>query len=331
MAIRPYAHRYVGFGYCPIDETFLSDGPVADTAAVGALGEPLVRAGGGSVANALCLLGELGHECHFFGVCGDDEGADFVEAELRAHKVIPHLMRQKGRRTPRCFCVVDPAGERNIFVDWRDGPADYPFDHFRRGRWWPLEHHDRNVTLTEFVHDAEVPGSAGFNFLYFLGQSFHRNTPERRENLFKILAGSEMAVASESFLRQWLGPSAGEPPDIDADTLRHVGMLWRWFVVTRGANGVSARNAEGVTMNLAAPRMTGPVVDTTGAGDAFLGALLHLFRHRSPASYPDTFANDLLAAQRVAGLCCRHWGARGYLSDIGGVRAALGMPGSAGA
>ena len=80
----------------------------------------------------------------------------------------------------------------------------------------------------------------------------------------------------------WLIPNesefellAGSPPT-DAAILKFAAEVGVRVVVTLGADGVAlAAAGSGTVTRLPAPKLEKPVVDTTGAGDAFVGAFAH--------------------------------------------------------
>jgi ribokinase len=81
-------------------------------------------------------------------------------------------------------------------------------------------------------------------------------------------------------LRQHGRAVPGGPPEALADTLR-AALGARSVVVTLGASGAAVSTSDG-HWHEPAPRVT--VVDTTGAGDAFVGALAGILAAGRPLS-----------------------------------------------
>lgn len=88
-----------------------------------------------------------------------------------------------------------------------------------------------------------------------------------RPAVMRLVSGSDVVKVSDEDLA-WLLPGRA-PADVAADWARLGPSL---VVVTRGADGVLAQTATGRTIEMPAPPVE--VVDTVGAGDSFMAALI---------------------------------------------------------
>jgi sugar/nucleoside kinase (ribokinase family) len=303
--------RVLGLGHCPLDETYRTDRVVTSPAALSELGPPAVRAGGGAVGNTLCLLAALGHECHMVANAGDDDRADFLAAEFRGFGVTPHLVRKPGRATPRFAMLVDPAGRRRSVLDWNNAPSDITAEDAAGAVPAGLGTFD--LLVTEMRKSAAAELMSRTRRTVYNGQS-HRVGDRKRAALGEMLARCSLAVLCEEFLRSYWELPPHRPLDRG-----HLELPAPVVIATLGGSGLVARSGEAFFRQPIPAPVT--VADTTGAGDAFLGALLHRLGPDLPGD-PQRLESACSAAQRVAGICCSHLGARGYLSAPTAVRAA---------
>ncbi len=67
-------------------------------------GMPLGKSGGGSAANTICALSELGHECYFISSVGEDEFGDFLINQM--NRVDCSFVKRYGKSSI-CIIVID--------------------------------------------------------------------------------------------------------------------------------------------------------------------------------------------------------------------------------
>ena len=125
-----------------------------------------------------------------------------------------------------------------------------------------------------------------------------------RDRIARIAARADLVKLSDEDAA-WLAPD--RPPETFAEDLRRAGAAL--VVLTKGAQGAVALGPQGRLARPAAP--VAQLVDTVGAGDTFLAALLDGLRRADalapgvPARLPaDTFAALMDRAARAAALCC---------------------------
>jgi ribokinase len=257
----------------------------------------LLVAHGGKGANQAVAARRLGAEVRLVGCVGDDPSGREVRAALVAEGIgVDALATVVGRATGTALIVVDREGRNQIAVapganrsltvaDVERREADFawaevvvcslevPLDAIRRA----LEI-ARGQKVTTIVNPAPFP-DAGIDFLTLADYV----TPNEGEAA--RLAGLEIA---------------------DLDSARKAAALVRTrgggtAVLTLGANGALADGAGGVVH---APAFAVTAVDTTGAGDAFNGALAVALGQARPLGEALRFANA------AAALACTRRGAQ---------------------
>ena len=272
---------------------------------------------GGSPANTAVGLGRLGTPTALLARLANDRLGALLRAHLETSNV--DLRHIAASDAPTTLAVVD--------VD-QHGVAEYSFyvDGCADGGW-------RAADLpTAFPPDAALhvggsfalavePMAAAFETL------LSREHPHRvitfDPNIRPDLIGDDTTVRAR--LRRWLGMV--DVVKVSADDLRWIApdrpladVVSEWHeqgpalvVVTRGAEGVYA---SGPTGDVDLPALPVDIVDTVGAGDAFMAGLLAAFDRNdlltrtNLATVTRTRLTDTLSyAQRVAAITCTRPGA----------------------
>ncbi|MEV6794060.1 carbohydrate kinase [Streptomyces sp. NPDC051320] len=253
---------------------------------------------GGSPANVALGLGRLGHPIRLATRVGHDDYGRLVREHLESSGV---------ELTPGS--MVDAATSTATAVLDETGAAKYDFD-----ITWALsaavEEALRNSPPTH-VHTGSIatalaPGADQvFNSLHALRTSatvsydpnprpaLLRSAERERDRVEQIVALSDVVKASEEDLA-WLRP--GEDPDKTAAHWARNGPAL--VVLTLGANGARAWWRHGCRD---IPPIPVQVMDTVGAGDAFMAALTSRLLHAGLlGGGPGTEAATARAALRAA-------------------------------
>jgi sulfofructose kinase len=281
--------RIVGLGLCVVDHLYVVDRLTWR--------EPRLRydasrvAVGGMTANALRQAAYLGCNAHVLSMVGDDAGGRFVRRALASAGVgTRRLLRVAELPTTVAVVLVERrSGDRRFLVPDRRVLE-------RRAPDFDLSAIDGHTLLLIDGHfpvqarrAVERARQVGARVM----ADFHRVTPTANA----LLPSVDYPVVPEEFARVYG----------DGDVRRAVRRLRERFggtpVVTQGARG--GLYWDGARIRRYRARRV-KVVDTTGAGDVFHGALAAgLYRGRSLAS-------SLELAARAAGRACtaRGGGAR---------------------
>lgn len=232
---------------------------------------------GGAPANAAVAVARLGGRCEFVGMLANDMFGDFLLRSLReAGAGVRHVRRTSAAPTALAFVSLDASGERS-FSFYRPPAADLLF---RAEDFDPACFAEAGIfhVCSNSLTDAAIAGAtlSGMALARAAGALvsmdlnlrpalWPQGAPEL-EVVWRALEAADLVkLAREEldFLRQ--GVLTGQA--VVARLLERA----RLVLVTDGAAPMRwyTRNAEGVL-----PTIPVVAVDTTAAGDAFIGGLL---------------------------------------------------------
>ncbi|MBF9071095.1 carbohydrate kinase family protein [Streptacidiphilus fuscans] len=263
---------------------------------------------GGSPANVAYGLGRLGHRPALLTQLGADPLGDLIRAHLTSAGV---MLLDGGRTdvdTPSAVVSLDEAGRASYAFDiaWTLRPVD------PEALLAALPGPPRHVHLGSIASVAEPGADAALALVRSLrgGGAVVSYDPNVRPTLMgdrdaaltrveRCVAAAHVVKASDEDLA-WLYPDATEAEVAARWTAAGAQLV----IVTRGAAGAVAYAGEQV---VAAPARPTTVVDTVGAGDAFMAAVLHGLHRAEPghAELDHTEQNHAaqnLAAQNLAAL-----------------------------
>lgn len=250
---------------------------------------------GGTTANISAAAARLGASVSLHGRVGDDATGERICAALAAHAIdLSGVLPSAGQRTDGSTVLVDSRiGERSII--WHKGA------HISRGDTLDIDHlfsadivviDTDDLPLRRFLTDLPAhtyPNVRLLGPLTFLSDS---DAPDK----VQIALRHDVVVGNEREYRELTGL---EDSDAALDWVRSrlLGSNCRLLVMTRGENGSVAATHDGVTVVPGYPVAT---VDTTGAGDAFAGALAYGLANRLPVDHLLRLANAVAALSTTA-------------------------------
>lgn len=210
---------------------------------------------GGQLATALVACARLGGRTRYIGTFGDDANARLVEDALQHEGVDTTRCRRVHAPNRSALILVDPAaGTRTVL--WRRDPA----------LCWPA-----GEMTSELISDARVllvdatdldAAVAAATHARTAGVTVIADVDRPQPGLDRLLPLVDVLIAAEGFPEAITG-EATVGPAMRTLQARHGLAL---VVVTLGAEGAVAW--DGGT-EVVSPGFVVPVVDPTGAGDAF--------------------------------------------------------------
>ena len=225
---------------------------------------------GGKGANQAIAAARLGRAVSFVGVVGDDgHGAWLTEALVAEGVDVANLRRMPGVPTGRALVLVDDAAENSIVVVSGANAELRPHDVAAASA--ALQRAAVAVAQLEIPLDAvRAAGNASGRFVL--------NPAPARPLDADLLDRVDVLVVNEGEFARVTGVEVGDDAEGFADRVSQAGLRCA-VVVTLGGRGAMVCEDGQVTV-CPAPPVT--VVDTTGAGDCFVGALADaLARDRS--------------------------------------------------
>ncbi|MET0928933.1 MAG: ribokinase [Aeromicrobium sp.] len=218
---------------------------------------------GGKGANQAIAAARAGATSRLVGAVGDDDAGGRVRRELAAIGVdVAALGTVAGASSGTAFVFVDDAGENLIVVD--QGANDLvdldesALDVVRAADVLVVQNEVSVEVVSAAVSAAEEAGTR-----VVVNLAPYRAAPD-------VVAVADPLVVNEHEASELLGEPVADPDDVRRLAGRLLA-LCRSAVVTLGADGAVLVTAdEVVQVDSPSPHR---VVDTTGAGDAFVGVL----------------------------------------------------------
>ena len=256
---------------------------------------------GGKGANQALAARRAGAEVVLAGAVGSDSFAGIALNLLRRDGVDAQLVRVVERPTGCAAIMVSSEGENMIAVAPGANAS-------ARSDQVPDELLGAGTTL---IAQMEVPPNETATLIERLrgrgGYSLLNLAPALPIDV-ALLGEIDLVVANEDE-----AAATGSDPELLARRLRH------GLVVTRGAAGALALLRDG--MRIEVPALAIEPVDTTGAGDTFVGVLA------AALDLGSTLEAALRRASAAAGLACLARGAQTAMPDGAAIAAAVGRLG----
>lgn len=213
--------------------------------------------GGGPAATAAVAAAKLGAQVDFIGRVGDDDTGNSLLAELESLVNTRYTRRYTQARSSQSAIMVDAKGERII--------VNYPSPDLLPDAGWlnDIDFSQWDVVLADVRwHDG---AKQAFTLARQAGVMTVLDGDITPQDISELVALSDHAAFSEPGLARLTGMSEA------IDALKKAQMLTNGHVyVTRGSEGCNWLEKAAVRHQ---PGFTVEVVDTTGAGDVFHGAL----------------------------------------------------------
>jgi sugar/nucleoside kinase (ribokinase family) len=268
---------------------------------------PATQMSGGSAANTIVGLANLGARAAYVGKVRDDEIGRLYVNDIRAAKVAFDTQPASGGPATGCsYILVTPDGERtmNTYLGAAQEltPGDIDPAQIEAASITYLEGYlwDPNSAKEAFVKAATIAHGAGRKVALTLSDAFC--VDRYRDEFLELMRNGtvDLIFANEAELH-----SLYQTSDFDT-ALKQLQNDTRLGIVTRSEKGCVVASADGVVTVPAFPIKQ--MVDTTGAGDLFAaGFLFGLVRN---AGYVNAGKLGALAAAEVI----QHIGARPQVS-----------------
>lgn len=291
--------RVTSFGELLIDFVALESGVSVGEAS------GFQKAPGGAPANVAVAVARLGYESAFLGQVGDDPFGHFLAGMLQAENVDTSGLRYSAEaRTALAFVSLRADGERsfsfyrNPSADMLMKPEDVALDIidassiFHYGSITMISEPSRSATLkaAEYAFQRE---DTLVSYDPNLRMSLWDSPEAAREGMLVGFEYANLVKVSDEELEFLTGGDDVTP-------------LWRdslqMIVVTHGAGGSTLYTRD---QSFHAPGFKVTAIDTTGAGDSFVGGLLcGILNHRDSAGGHLAHMGHILRFANAAGALC---------------------------
>ena len=234
---------------------------------------PGLETSGGSAANTLAGIAQLGGRAAFIGRVRDDQLGEIFAHDIRsvgARFETPPAV--EGPATARCLILVTPDAQRTMctYLGASVGldPRDLDLDVVRQARVLYLEGYlwDSDEAKQAFLAAAEVARASGGEVALSLSDAFC--VDRHRESFQELVDGHvDLLFANEMEITSLYGVDRFE------EAAAEVRGRCRVAALTRSEQGsMLLRGEETLTIP---PYRLGELVDTTGAGDLYAAGFLH--------------------------------------------------------
>ncbi len=260
--------------------------------------EFLSSMGGGPAANAAVAVARLGGTSAFMGYLGNGDFGNMHLQEFKREGVNTDYIFRGNQHTPVSSIYVKPDGQRSV-VNWKADVVPQSSASITKAMLQSLnprvilfDGHEPKISrvLCDWASEKQITTILDAGSL--------------REGTRLLADKVDILAASSAFATGMCGKVN------PTQALRDLSELNNNVIITYGDQGLVWQR-DGETGELPAHRIT--AVDTTGAGDAFHGALAFAVSRVMP------WKESLAFASAAAALCCTKLGARNGLPDLNAV------------
>lgn len=241
---------------------------------------PGLETSGGSAANTLAGVAQLGGRAGFIGRVRNDQLGGIFTHDIRSVGArFDTPAATEGPSTARCLILVTPDAQRTMctYLGASVGldPADLDLDMVAQAKVLYLEGYlwDSDEAKAAFITAAEVARAHGGEVALSLSDAF---CVERHRESFQELVDGHVDIlfANEMEITALYKANSFEEA---ADQVRGRCKL---AALTRSEQGSVVLNGAGT--HSVAPFQLGPLLDTTGAGDLYAAGFLHAYTQGQP-------------------------------------------------
>ena len=224
-------------------------------------GEDLATIPGGKGANQAVAAARQGASVSMLGRVGRDNFGDFLLDNLKTNQVDTTLVQRDDAATGTAIIVVDANGQNSIVLspgaNGQVRPADVDPVTLPRPKLVLLQ---LEIPLESVIHAAATARGLGARVL--LNPAPARPLPD------ELIAQTDFLIPNETELSLLTGQPVTDIATAESAARTLLAKGARTVIVTLGANGALVVTSEQATH---IPPFQVDVVDTTAAGDAFIG------------------------------------------------------------
>ncbi|MCU4764520.1 fructokinase [Bacillus cereus] len=286
-------------------------------------GSNFEKKAGGAPANVAAAITKLGGHATFMGQVGNDPFGEFLEQTLQ-HAHVDTSMLIKDKQTTLAFVSIDQNGERD-FTFMRGADGEYHFNSIDLSK----------IKTNDLIHFGSATAllSSPLKDTYFQLLQYARESgqfisfdPNYRNALItnteQFIQDCLTFIKHAHFVKvsQEEAIMLSKESDLQQSALKLLNHGAKAVAITLGKDGTLLATKDKQTI---VPSISIQQVDTTGAGDAFVGAMLYQIA-KSEKIFLHNF-EDLTTfisfANKVGALTCTNYGAISSLPSLTDVKA----------
>jgi len=228
---------------------------------------------GGSSANTVVCLAELGDHVQFIGRVKNDQFGNFFSEDIKKSKTIFNTPPTiEGASTAHSIILITPDAQRTMCTylgaSTEFEPKDIDFSVLKESKYLYLEGYlwDSELAKNAFLKAAEIAKLYNTKIILSLSDSFCVN--RHRESFLELIDNYvDIVFCNESEVLSLFKKDNLE------NCQRDLSSLCELVVVTLGCNGSLIINKNSIEVIKSITK--GKIIDTTGAGDIYAGGFIH--------------------------------------------------------
>jgi len=227
-------------------------------------GEDLVIIPGGKGANQAVAAARLGAKVSMIGRVGSDAFGDILIKNLKNNNIDEHLVNiDESTTTGTAVILVDKHGQNSIVLspgaNARVTPSDVKPEAFSNSRLLLLQ---LEIPIETVIHSANLARERGLRVLLNPAPAYV--LPD------ELLKTAEFIIPNEIELSVLTGKSIRDIESVKVAGRSLMALGARNIIVTLGEQGAVILNKDGEKL---IPAFNTKIVDSTAAGDAFIGGM----------------------------------------------------------
>lgn len=274
--------------------------------------QKVTEAGGGKGANQAVAAAKSGSETHFISRVGDDALGTWMLDQLTGYGVLTdRVLKTEGVKTGHAYITLNSEGQNDIIIDHGANYELTPKD--VEGAKAVIEDADCVIAQLETPIDATI---AAFKIAKAAGKTTILNPAPAIKDLPKeLLDLTDVITPNETESALLTGITISGDADLEKNAVKLHELGLKYVIITYGSRGayVSSPVFTGLV-----PAFKVKAVDTTAAGDTFLG-----FLAGGLASDLSNLHDATVFACRASSLAVQKLGAQPSIPDRAAVEAAL--------
>ncbi len=228
---------------------------------------------GGSSANTVVCMAELGNNVQFIGRVKDDNFGNFFSMDLKkSNTIFNNMPIDQGPSSAHSIIFITPDAQRTMCtylgasVEFE--PKDVNYDVIKHSKYLYLEGYlwDSDQAKNAFLKAAKIANESNTKIILSLSDSFC--VDRHRESFLELIEKYiDVVFCNESEVL-----SLFEENDLQRSK-ENISSICDLVIITLGSRGsliINKGDSEEIK-----PFLLGKIIDTTGAGDLYAGGFIH--------------------------------------------------------